>query len=102
LSVSYGRTLAAATLTILILGAVAGAAVSAGGARTTSGTEPGYQDTWRGVLGDAAGHALAAVAGTVDGVAANREARRAYRRDPSYVSPFPAPYYPYPNGYPYW
>ena len=99
---SYGRTLAAATLTVLILGAVAGAAVSAGGARTASSTEPGYRDTWRNVLGDAAGHALAAVAGTVDGVTASREARRAYRGDPSYVPPFPAPYYPYPNGYPYW
>ena len=44
----------------------------------------------------------AVAAGTVDGIAAAREARRAYRRDPAYVAPYPAPYYPYPNGYPYW
>jgi hypothetical protein len=91
LSVSYARTLVAITLAALMLGAVAGAAAS-GGDRAT----------WRDALDRAAGHAVAAIATTVDGVAAARDARRAYRGAPSYVPPYPAPYYPYPNGYPYW
>jgi hypothetical protein len=97
LFVNHVRTLAAITVAVLILGAAA-AAAGVGG-RGSAGATP---DGWRGVLGGAAGHALAAMAATVDGIAAGREARRAYRRDPSYVPPFPAPYYPYPNGYPYW
>jgi hypothetical protein len=78
-----------------MLGAVAAAAGGAGSTDTASGG-------WRGALGGAAGHALAAIAGTMDGITAARDARRAYRGDPSYAAPYPAPYYPYPNGYPYW
>src|SRR5262245_5649977 len=104
MSMSHARTLAAITLSALMLGAIVGTAGGAGSSRAASGTAPGdgHQASWRSAIGEVAGHARAAVAGTIEGVAAARDARRAYRGDPAYAAPFPAPYYPYPNGYPYW
>jgi hypothetical protein len=54
----------------------------------------------------AALHAFGAIAGTIGGIIAANEARRAYRRyyyDPYYyAAPHPYGPYPYAYGHPYW
>jgi hypothetical protein len=109
--IGRGRTLAAVTMAGLLLGAIDG---TPGGASGSSSTSAGLKQTGSQPVGArkghvtfggaAAAHAYAAIAGTVGGIMAAQEARRAYRRDLNryYVAPYPAPYYPYPHGYPYW
>src|SRR5262245_7485452 len=91
MGIRIGRALAAIVIAGLMLGASNAAPLEGRGAA--------------GEPTDAvSAHAFAALAGTVGGILAAQEARAAYRRqaNPHYLAPYPAPYYPYALGYPYW